>query len=251
MKISDETLYKLLEELKSSEKPLDINCLASSAVMKKRLGSKFDDSRSKMIDIIEKKKWQKLLLDFAGEYQLAVFLVIQDRLTPKTYWKLLGEVLKSETYIADFQYEILLLVNNSHKNINLRDRMMSPRDRKIFANENRNYIFRGCTKKSIMRFSWTLDLGEALKFAARNPGTSYVYMAEFDKKDVIAFYESESEIFIAPRDLKNVIPYYKLNSLCEEYGKTDSVFFKQAQRRTALKFVRENKIIKKIVDSLL
>ena len=240
MKISDETLHKLLEELESSYDPFGINSPA-----------KLDAKRSCMIDTIKKKKWQDLFVLFSGEYRLAVFLLIQDRLTPKTYWKLLGEVLKSETYIADFEYEILLLVNNPNKNINLRDRMMSPRDRKIFANENRNQIYRGCTKKSIMRFSWTLDWGVALMFASRNPGTSYVYAAEFDKKDVIAFYENESEIFIAPKDLKNVTPCFKLNSLCEEYGKTIKVFFHQGQRRAAVKFVKGNKIIKKIVDSLL
>ncbi|MGA7722736.1 MAG: hypothetical protein WCA84_16325 [Ignavibacteriaceae bacterium] len=205
------------------------------------------NTRPVLIEHIEKKEWRKLFSTFPTEYYLLIFLLIQDKLTSKTYWQLLGEVLQNEVCFSDYSYAIMGLLNNPNIDINFRDRIMTAKERKLFSKENSKYIYRGCVKKFRDGFSWTPEFTEALGFAYRRPGISYVYRAEFDKGDVIAFFERDTEIFIEPNKLKNITPLFRLTNLCP--GTADS--FHRVQRSIAIGFYRENKIFQKIIKDII
>ena len=74
---------------------------------------------------------------------------------------------------------------------------MDEKELKIYNSlPERGTIYRGAKIKTALGHSWTLDKDKAKWFASRYNGPSVLQKGEFKKKDVIAYFDREKEIFI-------------------------------------------------------
>ena len=102
---------------------------------------------------------------------------------------------------------MLKMFKNANKKI-----LMSEDEFNFYSNfDNEIKIYRGVSstnKKHINGMSWTLSKQVARKFADRYFSKGYVFEAEVDKKDILAFFSSmnETEIVVDPKTLKNIKP---------------------------------------------
>lgn len=145
--------------------------------------------------------WMDFICCFPYRTRFLVFLYIKDSLKDKTYYELLGQVLGT-VYTWDYSRELLYLIYNRSRRY--MKYMMDPDERNALAALNASVIYRGCSSSNSNGHSWTLDLEQAKFFARRHAGKAIVLKGEFDKSDVMAYFERDNEIFIDPKKVRNI-----------------------------------------------
>lgn len=153
-------------------------------------------------DAFKNHKWDEALSAFPRRTRLLLFIYIKDFLDDKKYYELLGEIL-SDVYMYDYFDEFLYLINNA-RDWKYRKYIMTPKERKILEEFPVCDIYRGCSEDNKNGYSWTTDIKQAEFFANRNKGKVLILQGQFEKANVIAWFNRESEIFINPCDVKNI-----------------------------------------------
>ena len=169
--------------------------------------TKGDPRFSEIFEITRKlyknKEWRELFIWFQSHVRFPLFLEIYEELNDEEYFSFLGMVLNRGSYFYDFSEELLFLLNHPKKDINKRFKLMDEKELKIYNSlPERGTIYRGAKIKTAIGHSWTLDKDKAKWFASRYNGTTVLIKGEFKKKDVIAYFGREKEIFIDPENIR-------------------------------------------------
>lgn len=206
-----------------------------------------------------KNKFDELFRHFGSTGQFSLFLAIHDELDGIDYFRILGEVLKMETYASDEKNIIWYLVNNPKHDRCLRCELMNDEEKKVYSDlPESGIIYRGTKEGMESGFSWTLDKEMALFFARRHPG-GIVLKATYRKQDIAAYFGRESEIFIHPSHVINQVVEGKVEgTILEEPDRTQLVYNRALNyvrgldvysrlKRTADRFCSEFELVDKAI----
>jgi uncharacterized protein len=164
-----------------------------------------------------RKDWLNVIVLHTRPYRPAAFGAIQDRLTDRQYWKLLGEVwIDSESPAA--------LLDFLHSTRPHRDRMMTGPERRLLASLPPVLtVYRGHQGANRNDLSYTLSPGRAGWFANRfRPGQ--VRRGRVRKADVLALFTGRNEAEILSFDVAPVLPLRRPPALTALRAKAEAVF---------------------------
>jgi hypothetical protein len=150
------------------------------------------------------KNWESFWGWFPSEKLFLAFLYIHTDLDEKTYWKFLGDVLNRGIYFSDYPDLLQRFLNYPYRDNRYRRYMMDKEERKTLSNLKEGIIYRGCTHSNIFGYSWTLDYNQALFFAERHVDKILILQGYYKRKNVIAYFSREQEIFIESDKIKNI-----------------------------------------------
>ncbi len=160
-----------------------------------------------ILDSYTKKDYVDLFELLLGDMAVFPFFVmIHDEMDNESYFKVLGRVLKCETYSADERGLVSFFLNNPKRDSSLKHYMMEDEEvQKLKGLPEEITIFRGTTFNTIDGYSWTLDIKHAEFFAKRHNANANPIIVQGTclKSDVIAFFTREDEIFISPENVLN------------------------------------------------
>lgn len=132
------------------------------------------------------------------------FLILRKELDDVTYFRLLGEALTSECYAGEFPDFTRTLL--TERPISARHHFMDESERAYLEElPSKLTIYRGVHPSAMDGFSWTLSKKKAKNFADGhlNLGNDAgIGCSTCLKKDVIAYFDREEEIFIDLQDVK-------------------------------------------------
>tara|TARA_B100001971_G_C18189484_1_gene537724 strand:- start:184 stop:1338 length:1155 start_codon:yes stop_codon:yes gene_type:complete len=145
------------------------------------------------------KDWERTFLWLSVWEKFPKFLEIHEELEDDDYFSILGDILHMGTYYSDYEIEFDYLLNNPDRDMNNRIHLMDEEEQKIFKLiPERGTIYRGAKDGMEYGFSWTLEQEKAEWFAKGYPGDAVLLKGQFQKDDVIAYFDREKEIFIDP-----------------------------------------------------
>lgn len=144
-------------------------------------------------------KWDSLFLLADSYIKFPIFLEIHEELNDHDYFSILGDILHMGSYYSDYEIEFDYLLNNPDRDMNNRIHLMDDDEQRIFNKlPKKGTIYRGAKENYFDGFSWTLEQEKAEWFAKAYPGEAVLLKGQFQKDDVIAYFDREKEIFIDP-----------------------------------------------------
>ena len=158
-----------------------------------------------MIEAYNQKDWDNLFILFDTHVWFALFIEIQDQFTDIEYFLNLGSVLTTSSCFSLYKDEFIYLLNHPERNVAERIHLMEEEDQDFFNSlSDTGTIFRGSRPRDRYGFSWTLDKKIAIQFSKRYPYKTILQKGNFDKNDVIAYFDNEKEILIDTNNIKNL-----------------------------------------------
>lgn len=148
--------------------------------------------------------------EFEKHERLRALLLLARHFDTPHYWKAVGNVwTHNESLFQDLDLLDELWSGAGHHDASMRHLAMSRDDRERFRTLPETLtVWRGCYRKNLAGWSWTLDRDQALFFSTRYvpDGRPLIAEAEVSRQDVLAFFGGggEEEVVIRPVSLRDV-----------------------------------------------
>lgn len=145
----------------------------------------------------------RLHLDVRAPYRLEKFAEIQDELSDKEYWELLGSIWSDSENLWQYGYMLGWLINSSRPG---REFMMEDNEKKFLDTLPDEFVvYRGHQIRNRMGYSWTLSYWRAKWFAQRfQQKRQGVVQGTVKKESIVAVLLGRNELEIVCA-LKNII----------------------------------------------
>jgi hypothetical protein len=186
----------------------------------------------KIAEYRRQKDWNFFFTSIDGHEQQEAFLEVYEEMSPRDYWKYLGEIIQEESIYND---ELKKLLTNENKDLSLRGLLMSDKDKEIYHTLPPNLLIYRGANESAPDQGWSWSLSEKIAhFFANRFHKGVVIKGECERKDVIAYFgvRNEQEILIPFNKVKNIRVLKRIENT--DIQSTDNIFFKKNLHKSGI-----------------